>query len=155
MDSESGLIADLSNITTSLDCYYYIVITTSTKTDIQVDIDEIATDLNGKADVDLSNCTKPHIVETYVNGSSWYRVYSDGWCEQGGVTSWSNNTTLTINLLKTYINTNYNVFTNCYGTYQDQLSNAIAVNDKTTSTFELRPYTNNRIANWQASGYIR
>lgn len=34
---------------------YYIVLATSTKTDIQVDIDEIATDLNGKADVDLIN----------------------------------------------------------------------------------------------------
>lgn len=37
--------------------YYYIVVATSTKTDIQVDIDEIATDLNGKADVDLTNTT--------------------------------------------------------------------------------------------------
>lgn len=36
---------------------YYIVIANSTKTDIQVDIDEIATDLNGKADVDLTNTT--------------------------------------------------------------------------------------------------
>lgn len=36
---------------------YYIVVATSTKTQIQVDIDEIATDLNGKADVDLTNCT--------------------------------------------------------------------------------------------------
>ena len=34
---------------------YYIVIATSTKTQIEVDIDEIATDLNGKADVDLTN----------------------------------------------------------------------------------------------------
>lgn len=34
---------------------YYIVIATTTKTDIQVDIDEIATDLNGKADTDLTN----------------------------------------------------------------------------------------------------
>ena len=37
--------------------FYYIVIATSTKTDIQVDIDEIATDLNGKADTDLTNVT--------------------------------------------------------------------------------------------------
>lgn len=36
---------------------YYIVIATSTKTEIEVDIDEIATDLNGKADVDLTNVT--------------------------------------------------------------------------------------------------
>lgn len=34
---------------------YYVVIATIAKTDIQVDIDEIATDLNGKADTDLSN----------------------------------------------------------------------------------------------------
>lgn len=34
---------------------YYIVIATSTKTQIQVDLDQIATDLNGKADVDLTN----------------------------------------------------------------------------------------------------
>lgn len=34
---------------------YYIVIATSTKTSIEVDIDEIATDLNGKADRDGSN----------------------------------------------------------------------------------------------------
>ena len=34
---------------------YYIVIATSSKTEIQVDIDEIATDLNGKTDVDLTN----------------------------------------------------------------------------------------------------
>ena len=39
----------------SIKVLYYIVIGTTTKTDIQVDIDEIATDLNGKADVDLSN----------------------------------------------------------------------------------------------------
>lgn len=39
----------------SVKVLYYIVIATTTKTDIQVDIDEIATDLNGKADVDLTN----------------------------------------------------------------------------------------------------
>lgn len=53
--TKSGIIADLASITTSLDGYYYIVIATSAKTDIQVDIDEIATDLNGKADTDLTN----------------------------------------------------------------------------------------------------
>lgn len=37
--------------------FYYIVVATSTKTDIEVDIDEIATDLNNKADTDLVNVT--------------------------------------------------------------------------------------------------
>lgn len=48
-------ITDLSNITTPLDGYYYIVVATSTKTQIEVDIDEVMTDLNGKVDVDMSN----------------------------------------------------------------------------------------------------
>lgn len=37
--------------------FYYIVVANTVKTEIQVDIDEIATDLNGKAGVDLVNCT--------------------------------------------------------------------------------------------------
>ena len=35
--------------------YLYIVVATSVKTDIEVDIDQIATDFNGKAGVDLAN----------------------------------------------------------------------------------------------------
>lgn len=68
----------------SIKVMYYVVIATLTKTNIEVDIDEIATDLNGKADRDLSNCTKPHVVTTYKNGLNWYRIWSDGWIEQGG-----------------------------------------------------------------------
>ena len=26
------------------------------------------------------------VIESYSNGTSWYRIYSDGWCEQGGQT---------------------------------------------------------------------
>ena len=37
--------------------FYYIVVANSTKTEIEVDIDEISTDVNGKADTDLSNVT--------------------------------------------------------------------------------------------------
>lgn len=42
------------------------------------------------------------IIETYVNGSDWYRVYSDGWCEQGGNIPLSNTNPITITFLKTY-----------------------------------------------------
>ena len=57
--TKSGIVTDITSLTNQygLDVYYYIVIATLTKTDIQVDIDEIATDLNGKADTDLSNST--------------------------------------------------------------------------------------------------
>lgn len=81
--------------------------TVTNKNGIEFDIDAIATDLNGKADVDLTNCTKPHIVETYVNGTSWYRVYSDGWCEQGGQVSLNDATSTAVTFLKPFLNTNY------------------------------------------------
>lgn len=45
------------------------------------------------------------IVETYLNGTNWYRIWSDGWIEQGG--SHSGGTSSTINLLKPFANTNY------------------------------------------------
>jgi hypothetical protein len=98
---------------------YYIVIATSTKTNIQVDIDEVTTDLNGKADNDLSNTTPTvsfatamnnagirTVVETYQNGSSWYRVYSDGWCEQGGKIVKSSSTTR-VTFLKPFSSLDY------------------------------------------------
>jgi hypothetical protein len=53
--TKSGIIADLSNIAQPIEGYYYIVVATTTKTNIEANIDNIATDLNGKADTDLSN----------------------------------------------------------------------------------------------------
>ena len=40
--------------------------------------------LGTKADVDLSNCSRPYVTETYKSDTGWYRVWSDGWIEQGG-----------------------------------------------------------------------
>lgn len=96
---------------------YYIVIAQSAKTELQVDIDNIATDLNGKADVDYTNCSYlpmrndvVHIVETYVNGSSGYRIFSDGYCEQWGRTgALGYGGSATINLLKKFKDVNYSI----------------------------------------------
>ena len=45
------------------------------------------------------------VIETYVNGTSWYRVYSDGWVVQGGKMG----TSQTVTLLKPMVDTNYYV----------------------------------------------
>jgi hypothetical protein len=137
---------------------YYIVIGTSVKTDIQVDIDEIATDLNGKADTDLSNV--PENRGILVEKSSkdilprWYRVYADGWCEQGGsFTCTSAGQILTY--LKSFIDTNYTMSasggTNKFGT--------IAFFDRTTTQCACwisdDDSFNAGVIDWQACGYIR
>ena len=140
---------------------YYIVIATSTKTQIQVDIDEIATDLNGKADVDLSNVptSKGILTESYVNGTSWYRVYSDGWCEQGGyqLTLSAANTMVKINLLKPYKDGNYTVVATNAGSsatnYYNVKVGSGAINE--TDGFYLALSSTSAAAWWQTSGYIR
>ena len=52
------------------------------------------------------------IIETYANRTSWYRIWSDGWTEQGGqyTTALSaDNADISITLLKLMANTNYYV----------------------------------------------
>lgn len=72
---------------------YYIVIATSTKTDIVVDIDEVVTDLNGKVDTDLTNATNSAKVmmsgmampsDTYIDltlgsAKTTYTAPANGW----------------------------------------------------------------------------
>lgn len=52
----------------SIKGYMYIVIANSTKTDIEVDIDEIATDLNGKLDTDLTNMAASQSAKNTIMG---------------------------------------------------------------------------------------
>ena len=141
----------------TIKAFYYIVIATSTKTNIQVDIDEIVTDLNGKVSTgDLAEVQC--VIETYSNGTSWYRVYSDGWCEQGGIVSVNyNNSTASVTLLKKYINTNYNILFS-EGGHSDGGVVTPSWQDKTTSEFIIwGDYSHSTVtANtyWQACGYI-
>ena len=66
--------------------------------------DNIFARLNG-------NNIKGFVKETWQSGTSWYRVWSDGWIEQGGITdymSWTGNgATVNITFLKPMSNTNY------------------------------------------------
>lgn len=76
--------------------------------------------LSNKADIDLSNVNNTGnaaasnlnskgirtVVETYKNGNSWYRVWSDGWIEQGGQTT-SSTGVGTLNFIRPFLTTNY------------------------------------------------
>ena len=57
-----------------------------------------------------ASTTRPAwIVQNYVNGTSWYRVWSDGWIEQGGSPNYGGNTSTTVTFLKAFSNTNYTI----------------------------------------------
>lgn len=76
------------------------------------------------------------VVETYRNGTEWYRVWSDGWLEQGGygVTSGSGKKK-DIVLLKPYIDADYTItYANLGGTHNYEYNDAW-VSDKTSTSF--------------------
>lgn len=53
-----------------------------------------------------SNPVKAYISTTYVSGNDWYRVWSDGWIEQGGYVA-ASNSNVTVTFKKPFKNTNY------------------------------------------------
>ena len=93
------------------------------------------------------------IEDTFVDGTSWYRVYSDGWCEQGGVRD-STPSSTNINLLKNYKDTNYGVSLTSNST-SDSSTVAFTARLKTVSSFQIGTSTTATGCYWEAKGYIR
>ena len=52
-----------------------------------------------------------YVIETGVNSETnqWYRLYSDGWCEQGGTVNSDPTSTFTVAFLKDYNDINYTI----------------------------------------------
>ena len=100
---------------------------------------------------DVADLKAHSIVETYVNGTSWYRVYSDGWCEQGGLaTATAVASPQQISLLKNFKNTNYSVFITRTATNTDNYLQ-VTITARTLSNFTTG-YSCNKY--WVACGYI-
>lgn len=93
------------------------------------------------------------VVETYQNGTSWYRVYSDGWCEQGGVLEISSNSAI-VTFLKPFINLSYTQQITCGWSSQARGQNE-GIANRTTSSMTITVSTAGTLTWWQASGYIR
>ena len=98
-----------------------------------------------------------YVVESYNDGTNWYRLYKSGWCEQGGeLTSVAADTSTSVNLLKPYANTNYSVLITATGGKRSttQFTNGQTVYSRTTTGFVMwtSDYSFGRI--WQAKGYM-
>lgn len=132
------------------------------KNGIPFDIDAIATDINGKMDKDGVNATASVCVESYVNGTSGYRVYSDGYCEQWGQRATGTSAasqSYTIDLLKNFKDTNYFITAVNYYSSANADTNStytIVQSGKTSFLFVIFQYGTTGTSGfyWQASGYI-
>lgn len=99
---------------------------------------------------------KAFVTETYVSGTSWYRVYSDGWCEQGGVSA--TGTSASVTFLKPFKNTNYSVtVSDTYLTTSNSdtggYTTSPGLSNYTTTGFRISQ-TSGRYTQWEAKGYI-
>ena len=79
-----------------------------------ININALAEAINDKADRDLQNVVAgvDYVVESYRNGTDWYRLYKSGWVEQGGRGPSSGVGFSTITLHKEMADTNYTLL-NC------------------------------------------
>lgn len=105
----------------------------------------------------LPNFTKERIIiETYKSGTSWYHVYSDGWCEQGGLATGT--PTFKVSFLKPFRDANYTITTTTEtgnGDYtvrtMEPIIGYILAN---SCTLQSCPSFNGTVFYWQACGYI-
>lgn len=97
--------------------------------------------------------------ESSNNDPTWYNLYSDGWCEQGGQIAGINNSYTTINLSKSFVDTNYTITTSFQSSsalYPN--TSTIGYYSKQQSDFKLgaRWIASNETPtaiSWRASGY--
>jgi hypothetical protein len=122
-----------------------------------INIGAITEALNDKMDTDGMNAGNPAcvVVESWHdNNGNWYRVYSDGWCEQGGLfpvtSSWNTNN---IVFEKPYKDTNYNVL---YSNGFINNSGIYGISSKSTTGFTVTIYNGSDAGQggWEAKGYI-
>lgn len=100
--------------------------------------------------------SRPYITETYVNGTSGYRVWSDGYCEQWGIFAVNSGYfNFTVSLILEYTNTEYIVFVQSTGNSQLSGASPPLISNKTNSNFKVTDIQSRGInAMWHTSGYI-
>ena len=148
-NGQEGVFAD-STVPDGYNLYYYIG-------DVLENADLINIARLEEKITDLNSPSRGYLVDNYVDDSgNWYRIYSDGWIEQGGIIlPQTRNDEFPVTLLKPYTNTNYTLITN--KSIDTNASGAIGgysfwTHNKTETGFTTAIDPNVR-CNWYACGY--
>lgn len=99
-----------------------------------------------------------HLKTTYINGTSGYNIWSNGYCEQWGRTNnGGSSTTFNITLLKKYADTNYSISgSSTYGQTAGDKRSTWAGIPKTADTLQIITHFEQYAAPvmWQTRGYL-
>ena len=148
--SKSGMVVD-KTIPSGYNLYYYVGDTLQNASLINVArIEEKLTDVNA--------ASRGYLVESYHNGTEWYRVYSDGWIEQGGrVVSDGTLDWKIASLVRPFSDKNYNILISgdqLTGDSAGTFSGLVQYAKSTNSQFTWFWNANSSYAiNWYACGY--
>lgn len=111
---------------------------------------DLNTALTGK--VSTASCQEIYpVVQKYRSGTSWYRIYSDGWCEMGG--RYTNSSAGTVVYLKTFADANYTLEGTCMTTVASACYDDEFPNNPTTTGFSYNR-NSNRTYSWYACGQL-
>ena len=126
----------------------------STSGNVILNIDGLVTDINGIRGQVAALESRRYIVEESHDGTEWYRVWSDGWTEQGGITSTFGATDITVSLSKSFSNTNYTVTLATLYSSNGMTNDGGYVKSKATTEFIIHSEaTAVKAAMWYACGY--
>ena len=108
---------------------------------------------------ELKNTIKIYIIDTFREGASGYRIWSDGYCEQWGEYKTSGDNNSLVSLKKKFADTNYFVTAQFTGAYKRERGDynysqeGPAITNKTATSFNVATWSGwNGI--WKASGYL-
>lgn len=136
---------------------YFVVVANGQTNQTLLDWSALASSLQSKMNTDHSNDTKPYIVEVSDSSlkPSWYRVWSNGWCEQGSVNADSElSGSQTVTFMKEFVDTNYSISKiNCSSATGNPSLRSSTFYNKTTTTAQT--YVIHVGGAWEAKGYIK
>ena len=95
------------------------------------------------------------VIQNYVNGTSWYRVWSDGWIEQGGVVTINGaDQNGTVTLLKAHANANYSAIATLRSEFDVTRDAGVGAIPSTTNQLIIRNGVNFAVnICWRTAGY--
>ena len=118
-------------------------------------LEQVNQGIESRVKVDGSNAEFPYILDTYVNGTSGYRTWSDKYHEEWGFLASTLNASTTINYVKPFANTNYNLVVSMSASGTPNVN--VGWQTKTTTSFVAYTYqqkNNPEGTHWRACGYI-
>lgn len=89
------------------------------------------------------------VIKEYLSGTSGYRIWSTGYCEQWGRLSTGGSTT--VSFLKKFKDTNYIILGTTINT---SFNTGVATSSRTTSSAVIGTYMSAILADWKACGYL-